>query len=47
MKLSVNLDHYFDMVENSFEYIANSSIVQEELESDKPYKSDGSELYSY
>lgn len=46
-ELSVNLDHYFDMVENSFEYIANSSIVQEELESDKPYKSDGSELYSY
>ena len=28
-ELSVNLDHYFDMVENSFEYIANSSIVQE------------------
>ena len=24
-----------------------TSIVQEELESDKPYKSDGSELYSY
>lgn len=46
-ELSVNLDHYFDMVENSFEYIANNSIVQEELESDKPYKSDGSELYSY
>ena len=46
-ELSVNLDHYFDMVENSFEYIANSSIVQEELESNKPYKSDGSELYSY
>ena len=46
-ELSVNLDHYFDMVENSFEYIANSSIVQEELESDEPYKSDGSELYSY
>ena len=35
------------MVENSFEYIANNSIVQEELESDEPYKSDGSELYSY
>ena len=46
-ELSVNLDHYFDMVENSFEYIANNSIVQEELESDEPYKSDGSELYSY
>ena len=30
-ELSVNLDHYFDMVENSFEYIANSSIVQEEI----------------
>ena len=28
-ELSVNLDHYFDMVENSFEYIANNSIVQE------------------
>ena len=27
-ELSVNLDHYFDMVENSFEYIANNSIVQ-------------------
>jgi len=46
-ELSVNLDHYFDMVENSFEYIANNSIVQAELESDEPYKSDGSELYSY
>ena len=33
-ELSVNLDHYFDMVENSFEYIANNSIVQAELESD-------------
>ena len=32
---------------NSFEYIANNSIVQAELESDEPYKSDGSELYSY
>ena len=39
-ELSVNLDHYFDMVENSFEYIANNSIVQAELESDEPYKSD-------
>ena len=46
-ELSVNLDHYFDMVENSFEYIANNSIVQAELESDEPYKSDGSEFYSY
>lgn len=46
-ELSVNLDHYFDMVENSFDYIANNNTVQEELESDKPYKSDGSELYSY
>ena len=45
-ELSVNLDHYFDMVENSFEYIANNSIVQAELESDEPYKSDGSELSS-
>ena len=46
-ELSVNLDHYFDMVRNSFEYIANNNTVQEELESDKPYKSDGTELYSY
>lgn len=46
-ELSVNLDHYFDMVENSFDYIANNNTVQEELESDKSYKSDGSELYSY
>ena len=46
-ELSVNLDHYFDMVRNSFEYIANNSTVQEELESDEPYKSDGTELYSY
>lgn len=44
-ELSVNLDHYFDMVENSFEYIANNSIVQAELESDEPYKSDGSERF--
>ena len=33
-ELSVNLDHYFDMVRNSFEYIANNNTVQEELESD-------------
>ena len=46
-ELSVNLDHYFDMVRNSFEYIANNSTVQEELESDEPYKSNGTELYSY
>ena len=46
-ELSVNLDHYFDKVENSFDYIANNNTVQEELESDKPYKSDGSERYSY
>ena len=46
-ELSVNLDHYFDMVRNSFEYIANNNTVQEELESDEPYKSDGTELYSY
>ena len=26
-ELSVNLDHYFDMVRNSFEYIANNSTV--------------------
>ena len=39
-ELSVNLDHYFDMVRNSFEYIANNNTVQEELESDEPYKSD-------
>lgn len=46
-ELSVNLDHYFDMVRNSFEYIANNNTVQEELESAEPYKSDGTELYSY
>ena len=46
-ELSVNLDHYFDKVENSFDYIANNNTVQEELESDEPYKSDGTELYSY
>ena len=40
-ELSVNLDHYFDMVRNSFEYIANNNTVQEELESDEPYKSEG------
>ena len=28
-ELSVNLDHYFDMVRNSFEYIANNNTVQE------------------
>ena len=35
------------MVQNSFDYIANNNTVQEELESDEPYKSDGTELYSY
>ena len=44
-ELSVNLDHYFDMVRNSFEYIANNSTVQEELESDEPYKSNGTLIY--
>ena len=29
-ELSVNLDHYFDMVRNSFEYIANNNTVQED-----------------
>ena len=42
-ELSVNLDHYFDMSRNSFDYIANNNTVQEELESDEPYKSDGTD----
>lgn len=46
-ELSVNLDHYFQLVENSFDYIANNNVVQEELESDEPYRSDGTERYSY
>lgn len=46
-ELSVNLDHYFEMVENSFDYIANNNVVQEELESEDPYRSDGTERYSY
>ena len=46
-ELSVNLDHYFEKVENSFGYIANNNTVQEELKSDSPYRSDGTELYSY
>ena len=46
-ELSVNLDHYFEKVENSFDYIANNNTVQEELRSDSPYRSDGTELYSY
>ena len=29
--MSVNLDHYFQLVENSFDYIANNNVVQEEL----------------
>lgn len=28
-ELSVNLDHYFDMVENSFEYIANNILYRQ------------------
>lgn len=46
-ELSVNLDHYFEMVENSFDYIANNNTVQEELKSDTPYCSDGGQYYSY
>ena len=46
-ELSLNLDHYFELVENSFDYISNDNQVQEELHSDTPYHSDGSEPYTY
>lgn len=46
-ELSVNLDHYFEIVEHSFDYIANNSTVQEELKSDTPYYSDGMNYVSY
>lgn len=46
-ELDKNLDHYFEQVEHSFNYIANNNIVQEELKSDSPYRSDGEEGYSY
>lgn len=46
-ELSVNLNHYFELVENSFDYIANNELVQEELKSDTPYCSDGKEYLSY
>ncbi len=46
-ELSTNLDHYFEMVENSFDYIANNNTVQEELKSEEPYYSDGSDYFSY
>lgn len=46
-ELSKNLDHYFEQVEHSFNYIANNHIVQEELKSDNPYRSDGEEGYTY
>lgn len=46
-ELSINLNHYFERVENSFDYIANNNVVQEELKSDTPYCSDGKEYYSY
>lgn len=46
-ELSINLDHYFELVENSFDYIANNNVVQEELKSDTPYCSDGKEYLSY
>lgn len=46
-ELSVNLNHYFELVENSFDYIANNNVVQEELKSDTPFCSDGKEYLSY
>lgn len=46
-ELTVNLNHYFELVENSFDYIANNDLVQEELKSDTPYCSDGKEYLSY
>lgn len=46
-ELSLNIDHYFSLVENSFEYIANNTIVQEELTGEEPYRSDGEEVFSY
>lgn len=46
-ELSINLNHYFELVENSFDYISNNNIVQEELKSDAPYCSDGEQYYSY
>lgn len=46
-ELAKNLDHYFELVEHSFNYIANNNIVQEELKSDSPYRSDGEEGYTY
>lgn len=46
-ELSINQDHYFGMIEHSFDYIANNTIVQDELKSDSPYRTDGGEFYSY
>lgn len=46
-ELSVNLNHYFELVEKSFDYIANNNVVQEELKSDTPFCSDGKEYLSY
>ena len=46
-ELLLNLDHYFEKVENSFDYISNNNQVQDELRSGAPFHSDGSELYTY
>lgn len=46
-ELSVNLKHYFELIENSFDYIANNNVVQEELKSETPYYSDGKEYFNY
>ena len=46
-ELSESYDHYFKIIETSFDYIANNEIVQEELKSDDPYTSNGEQGSSY
>ena len=46
-ELSESYDHYFKIIETSFDYIANNEIVQEELKSDDPCTSNGEQGYSY
>ncbi len=46
-ELSLNIDHYFNLVQNSFEYIASNNNVQAELTSTDPFRSDGKEVFSY
>lgn len=46
-ELSENFDNYFSLIDNSFGYIANNIIVQDELTSKNPDSSTGDDYYSY